>query len=417
MNTINYISNIKYKDIIFKLIKKEKYRQENNINLIASENYASLNILKAQGSILTNKYAEGTINNRFYSGCKYIDQIEYIAINRAKKLFNANYANVQPHSGTQANLAVLNAILKPGDTILGMELNHGGHFTHGSHINITGQIYKTYLYGLNNKGKINYNQIYDLAHKYHPKIIIAGFSAYSLKCHWKKFKKIANLNKCLLMIDMAHIAGLVAAKLYPNPLDYADIVTTTTHKTLSGPRGGLILAKGNNYQLYKKIDKSVFPGTQGGPLMHIIAAKAICFKEALTKTFIYYQKEILKNTKIIANYLLKKNITLISNGTQTHLFLINLSPLNLTGIEVQNTLEKTHILVNKNCIPNDKLPPTITSGIRIGTAAITKRGINGIITYKIAKYLFIILKNFHNKKILLLIKKKIKKICKKYPIY
>lgn len=219
------------------------------------------------------------------------------------------------------------------------------------------------------------------------------------------------------MIDMAHIAGLVAAKLYPNPLDYADIVTTTTHKTLSGPRGGLILAKGNNYQLYKKIDKSVFPGTQGGPLMHIIAAKAICFKEALTKTFIYYQKEILKNTKIIANYLLKKNITLISNGTQTHLFLINLSPLNLTGIEVQNTLEKTHILVNKNCIPNDKLPPTITSGIRIGTAAITKRGINGIITYKIAKYLFIILKNFHNKKILLLIKKKIKKICKKYPIY
>ncbi len=405
------------KDIIFKLIKKEKYRQENYINLIASENYVSTNILKVQGSILTNKYAEGTINNRFYSGCKYIDQIEHIAINRAKKLFKANYVNVQPHSGTQANLAVLNAILKPGDTLLGMSLNHGGHFTHGSNINITGKIYKTYSYGLNHKETIDYKQIFNLAKKYHPKIIIAGFSAYSLICNWKTFRKIANLNKCLLLIDMAHIAGLVAAKLYPNPLDYADIVTTTTHKTLSGPRGGLILARGNNYQLYKKIDKSVFPGTQGGPLMHIIAAKAICFKEALKKTFIKYQKEILKNTQIIANYLIKKNINIISHGTQTHLFLINLSKLNLTGIEVQNTLEKAHILVNKNCIPNDKLSPTITSGIRIGTAAITKRGITNNITYKIAKYIFLLLNNFNNERILLLIKNKIKKICKKYPIY
>ncbi len=407
----------KKKDKILKLIKLEKKRQENNINLIASESYTSLNVIKAQGSILTNKYAEGYYKKRYYSGCKYIDKIEKIAINRAKKLFKANYVNVQPHSGSQANLAVYNAILKPGDTILSMKLNHGGHLTHGSKINISGKIYNTIFYGLNKKEKIDYNKIEYLSKKYKPKLIIAGFSSYSKICNWKIFRYIANLHKSYLLIDMAHIAGLVAANIYPNPLKYAHIVTSTTHKTLSGPRGGIILAKGNNKKLYKKIDSSVFPGIQGGPLMHIIAAKAICFKEALKDKFKIYQKKIVKNSQYMTKIFIKKNFKIISNGTETHLFLINLNNKNITGIEAEKKLNLANITVNKNCIPDDNKKPFITSGIRIGTTCITYRKIKKKYIKKITLLICKILNNINNYKIIKKTKNIIKIICKKFPIY
>ncbi len=408
---------MKYKDKIFKLIKLEKKRQENSINLIASENYTSLNIMKAQGSILTNKYAEGYYKKRYYGGCKYIDKIEKIAINRAKKLFNANYVNVQPHSGSQANFAVYNSILNPGDTILGMKLNHGGHLTHGSKINISGKIYNAKLYGLNKKEEINYNEIEYLAKKYKPKLIIAGFSSYSKICKWKIFKEISKKYNSLLMIDMSHIAGLVAAKIYPNPLKFADIVTTTTHKTLAGPRGAIILAKGNNYKLYNKINSSLFPGIQGGPMMHTIAAKALIFKEALNKKFINYQKKIIKNCKLMCNIFIKKKFKIISNGTETHLFIINLKNKNISGLMAEKILNKININVNKNCIPNDKKNPFITSGIRIGTSAITRRGIKETSIIKITKIICKILNNKINKKNIKKKKKIILNICKKFPIY
>ncbi len=405
------------KDKIFNFIDLEKKRQEKNINLIASENYASKNVLKAQGSELTNKYAEGYIKKRYYSGCKYIDKIEKIAIDRAKKLFNANYVNVQPHSGSQANFAVYNAILKPGDTILGMKLNHGGHLTHGSKFNISGKIYKSKTYGLNNKEEINYEEIEYLTKKYKPKIIIAGFSSYSRICNWKIFRFIADKYNSILLVDMSHIAGLVAAKLYPNPIEYAHIVTTTTHKTLSGPRGGIILSKEKNTKICKKIDLSVFPGTQGGPLMHIIAAKAISFKEALNKNFIKYQKQVIKNSKIMVKQFKKKNFKIISNGTDSHLFVIDLSNKNITGKYAQNKLEKININVNKNFIPNDIQNSLNTSGIRIGTSAITRRGIKELESKKIAKIICKLLKKKKNNYLYIYLKKKIIKICKNFPIY
>ncbi len=403
-------------DKIFKLINLEKKRQKNNINLIASENYVSKNVMKAQGSILTNKYAEGYCKKRYYEGCQYIDKIEKIAINRAKKLFKANYVNVQPHSGSQANFAVYNAILKPGETIIGMKLDHGGHLTHGSKINFSGKIYNSILYGLNKNETIDFNEIEYLVKKNKPKLIIGGFSSYSKICNWKIFKEIAKKYNCLFMVDMSHIAGLVAANLYPNPLNYADIVTTTTHKTLGGPRGGIILAKGDNKKLYKKINSSVFPGIQGGPLMHIIAAKAISFKEALTKKFIKYQKNTIKNAKIMSKEIIKKKFKIISNGTETHLFVINLENKNITGIKAEKNLSLANIIVNKNCIPNDKKNPLITSGIRIGTSCISKRKINKKISLYISKLICKILNNINNYNIIKNIKKKVIKICKKYPI-
>ncbi len=408
---------MKYKDKIFKLIDLEKKRQKNNINLIASENYTSKEIMKAQGSILTNKYAEGYYKKRYYGGCKYIDEIEYICIKRAKKLFNANYVNVQPHSGSQANFAVYNAILKPGDIILGMKLNHGGHLTHGSKINISGKIYKSKLYGLDKNEDIDYNKVEYLAKKYKPKLIIAGFSSFSKICKWNIFKEISKKFNCLLMIDMSHIAGLVAAKIYPNPLLYADIVTSTTHKTLSGPRGGIILAKGKNINLYNKIDKSIFPETQGGPMMHIIAAKALIFKEASKKKFIKYQKQIIKNAISMSKIFIKKGFKIVSNCTETHLFVINLNNKNISGIKAEKILNKCNIIVNKNCIPNDKKNAFITSGIRIGTPSITRRGIKEKISIYIAKLICKILNNIKKKKYIYNIKEKILKICKKFPIY
>ncbi len=399
---------------IFKLITLEQNRQHNTINLIASENYVSKYILKAQGSCLTNKYAEGYCNKRYYGGCKYINKIEKIAIIRAKKLFKAKYVNVQPHSGSQANFAVYNALLKPGDIILGMNIKHGGHITHGSKINISGKIYKSITYGLNKNQNIDYKQIKSLALQHKPKLIIAGFSSFSKICNWKKFYKISRLTKSFLLIDISHIAGLIAAKLYPNPLKYADIVTSTTHKTLCGPRGGIILS--NNKNLYKKLDKSIFPQTQGGPLMHVIAAKAICFKEALNKNFIKYQKQVLKNCKYMCNFFLKKKFQIISNKTETHLFIINLTNLKITGLQAQKILNKANIIVNKNYIPDDKQNSFITSGIRIGTPAITKRGIKHKTAIYIAKLISNILKNISNVNIIKKTKYKIKKICNKHPI-
>ncbi len=404
-------------DKIFKLIKLEKKRQEINLNLIASESYANIDILNAQGSILTNKYAEGYYKKRYYGGCKYIDKIEKIAIDRAKKLFKADYVNVQPHSGSQANLAVYNAILKPKDTIISMKLNHGGHLSHGSKVNISGKIYNIKYYNLNKKETIDFNKIEYLTKKYRPKLIIAGFSSYSRICNWKKFKYIANLYNSYLLIDMSHIAGLVAAKIYPNPLKYADIVTSTTHKTLSGPRGGIILAKGNNNKLYKKINSSVFPGIQGGPLMHVIAAKAISFKKALTSKFINYQKKIVKNSKYMCKIFIKNNFKIISNGTDTHLFVINLIKKNITGIQAEKKLNLANIIVNKNCIPDDNKNPFITSGIRIGTICITYRKIKKKKIKKITKYICKILNNINNYKIIKKTKKKIIQICKKFPVY
>ncbi len=407
---------MKYKDKILKLIKWEKIRQEKNINLIASENYTSNIIMKAQGSILTNKYAEGYYKKRYYGGCKYIDKIEYIAIKRAKKLFNANYVNVQPHSGSQANFAVYNAILKPGDTILGMKLTHGGHLTHGNKMNISGKIYNSKLYGLDNKENINYNEIEYLTKKYKPKLIIAGFSSFSRICKWKYFKEIANKYNSLLLIDMSHIAGLVAAKIYPNPLNYADIVTTTTHKTLAGPRGGLILAKGKNSNLYNKINSSIFPETQGGPMMHTIAAKALIFKEALSEKYIKYQKKTIINSISMSKIFIKKGFKIISNGTDSHLFVINLLKNKISGMKAENILNSCRIIVNKNYIPNDK-KKWKTSGIRIGTPAITRRGINKNTSTYIAKLICKILKNIKNNNLIFKIKKEISIICNKFPIY
>ncbi|WP_343183343.1 serine hydroxymethyltransferase [Buchnera aphidicola] len=402
---------------LWNYLKHEKIRQNNTITLIASENYASLEVMKAQGSILTNKYAEGYSSKRYYGGCKYIDKIENLAINRAKSLFKSDYANVQPHSGSQANFAVYNALLNPGDVILGMNLSDGGHLTHGSNVNFSGKLYKSITYKLNKNGEINYKEIEKLSKKYLPKIIIGGFSSYSGICNWKKMRKIADKINAYLLVDIAHIAGLIVSGLYPSPMNYAHVVTTTTHKTLSGPRGGLILSNEKNKILYDKLNKSVFPGSQGGPLMHIIAAKAIAFKEAMHKSFKSYQNQILKNSKVMSQYFIKKKFKLVSNGTCNHLFVINLSNKNITGKEAEFFLSKSNIIVNKNTVPNDKKKYFITSGIRIGTPAITRRGIKELESEKIAYWISHLLNNFNDYHKSIFIKKKILEICNMYPIY
>lgn len=398
-------------------IKKEKKRQEECLNLIASENYASTEVMKAQGSILTNKYAEGYPNKRYYSGCKYIDIIEKIAINRAKKLFNADFANVQPHSGSQANFAVYMALLKPGDIILGMNLKHGGHLTHGSSINFSGKIYKAINYGVDKDGIINYKEVEKKSKKYKPKMIICGFSAYSGIVDWLRFRQISDKINAYLLADIAHIAGLVSCGLYPNPINYAHIVTTTTHKTLAGPRGGLILAKNGSRELYKKINSSVFPGTQGGPLMHIIAGKAISLKEAMESKFKNYQKQIIKNTKTMAKIFNKNKFLLTSKETKNHLFLLDLRNKKITGKKAENILNSVNIITNKNNIPNDPKNSSITSGIRIGSAAITRRGLKEKESSKLANLICETLNNKNNKKIKQKIKKKVSLICKRFPIY
>ncbi|WP_348666038.1 serine hydroxymethyltransferase [Arsenophonus symbiont of Ornithomya chloropus] len=398
-------------------MKNEIKRQEDHIELIASENYTSSIIMQAQGSQLTNKYAEGYPGKRYYSGCEYVDIIEELAINRAKKLFGADFANVQPHSGSQANIAVYMALLKPGDTILGMNLLHGGHLTHGSAVNFSGKIYNIVSYGLDESGTIDYENIMKKGYKYKPKMIIGGFSAYSGIVNWEKMRQIADVIGAYLLVDMAHVAGLVAAGLYPNPVPHAHVVTTTTHKTLAGPRGGLILAKGNNEEFYKKINSAVFPGTQGGPLMHIIAGKAIAFKEAMKPEFKTYQQQIIKNSKIMVKIFIDRGYTIVSGGTENHLFLLNLVNKKLTGEIVATKLASANIIVNKNSIPNDPNNSFITSGIRIGTPAITRRGFKEKESAILTIWICDILDNIDDIFLIHKVKKQVLKLCKSFPVY
>ena len=358
---------------IFEIIKKEEKRQQDQVELIASENYASQSVMQAQGSVLTNKYAEGYPAHRYYHGCQYIDEIEALAINRAKKLFHAGFVNVQPHSGSQANTAVYVALLQPFDTIMGMSLSAGGHLTHGSKVSISGKWLKSVSYGVQKEtGLIDYDEVERLALEFKPKLIIAGGSAYPRIIDFKRFREIADQVGAYLMVDMAHFAGLVGAGLLQNPLEFADVVTTTTHKTLRGPRGGMILT--NNEEIAKKINSAVFPGTQGGPLEHVIAAKAVCFHEALDKSFKTYAENVIKNAKVLGKTLQQRGFDLVTGGTDTHLLLVDLRPKNLTGDVVAEALERAHITCNKNAIPFDPQPPKITSGIRLGTPAGTTRG-------------------------------------------
>ncbi len=389
------MSILKDKDYeIFECIEEEKKRQNSNIELIASENFVSDAVLEAMGSVLTNKYAEGYPSKRYYGGCVNVDNVERLAIERAKKIFKAEHANVQPHSGSQANMAVYMAVLKPGDTIMGMNLANGGHLTHGSPVNFSGKLYNFVSYGTNEDGYIDYEDVLKKAEEYKPKMIVAGASAYPRKIDFKKFREIADKIGAYLMVDMAHIAGLVCTGNHMSPVEYADFVTSTTHKTLRGPRGGLILCK---EKYAKEIDKTIFPGIQGGPLEHVIAGKAVCFKEASTDEFKKYMDQVVLNTKTLADELLKRGFKLVSGGTDNHLILIDLTSKNITGKEAEELLESVNITVNKNAIPNDKEKPTVTSGIRVGTAACTTKGLDQYDMIKIAEAFDLVLsKNLGN---------------------
>ena len=366
-----------YDDELAAAIEAEERRQEEHIELIASENYASPRVLEAQGSVLTNKYAEGYPAKRYYGGCENVDIAERLAIDRVKQLFNADYANVQPHSGSQANAAVYLALLQPHDTILGMSLADGGHLTHGSKVNFSGKIFHAFQYGLNpDTGEIDYEQVERLAHEHRPKMVIAGFSAYSRVVDWQRFRDICDSVRALLIVDMAHVAGLIAAGIYPNPVQIADVTTSTTHKTLRGPRGGIILAKANP-EIEKKLNSMVFPGTQGGPLMHVIAAKAVAFKEALEPEFRDYQKQVLKNARVMAQRIIDRGYKVVSGGTDDHLFLVDFIEKGLTGKQVDAALGQANITVNKNAVPNDPQSPFVTSGIRVGTPGDYNAGIHG----------------------------------------
>ena len=401
---------------LYQAIKNEEKRQHNNLELIASENYASPLTMKIQGSQFTNKYAEGYPGKRYYGGCKYADIVEQLAIKRLKKIFDADYANVQPHSGSQANIAVYTAIMQPGDTMLGMSLDHGGHLTHGSHVNFSGKLFKSLQYGLNSAGDIDYKMVRTLAEKYRPKVIIAGFSAFSKVIDWEKFSTIASSVGAYFMVDMAHIAGLIAAGLYPNPIKFADIVTSTTHKTLRGPRGGVIMCK-SNPDLEKKLQSVIFPGTQGGPLMHVIAAKASAFKEALQPEFKIYQKQVLSNAKVMVSVMQSRGVRIVSGGTENHLFLIDLSDKDITGKKAEQVLELANITVNKNSIPDDPCSPFITSGLRIGTPAITTRGFKNKESEIVAHWICDILENINDENLIYSIKEKVITLCDEFPVY
>ena len=371
---MDFEQNLKNEDVaVFEIIQRELKRQQEQVELIASENIVSKAVMEAQGSILTNKYAEGYPAHRYYCGCEFIDEIEVLAQERAKKLFNAKFANVQPHSGSQANMAVYVALMKPGDTLMGMSLDAGGHLTHGSKVSLSGKMFKAVQYGVcKDTGLIDYEATEKLALEYKPKVIVAGGSAYPRQINFAKFRAIADKINAYLMVDMAHFAGLVAGGMHPNPLEWADVVTTTTHKTLRGPRGGMILT--NNEEIYKKVNSAVFPGTQGGPLEHVIAGKAVCFAEDLTPQFKDYATQVIKNAKVLGETLIKRGLALVSGGTDTHLVLVDLRPKRLTGDVLTTALEKANITCNKNAIPFDPQPPTITSGVRLGTPAGTTRG-------------------------------------------
>ncbi|KTC66182.1 serine hydroxymethyltransferase (plasmid) [Legionella adelaidensis] len=406
-----------FDDALWQAIEREKIRQEEHLELIASENYASPRVLAAQGSVLTNKYAEGYPGKRYYGGCENVDIAENLAIERAKELFSADYVNVQPHSGSQANAAVMMALLNPGDAVLGMALPHGGHLTHGSSVNFSGKLYHAFQYGLDvNTGLINYEEVEALAHQHQPKMIIAGFSAYSQIIDWQRFRKIADAVGAYLMIDMAHVAGLVAANLYPNPVPFADVVTSTTHKTLRGPRGGLILAKSNE-EIEKKINSAVFPGSQGGPLMHVIAAKAVAFKEALQPAFRTYQQQVITNAKHMANTLQRRGYKIVSGGTENHLFLLDLIDKNITGKDADAALGKANITVNKNSVPNDPRSPFVTSGLRLGTPAVTTRGFKETEIEVVANWVADVLENLEDENKITQIRKEVLSLCNEFPVY
>ncbi|MCS4308685.1 glycine hydroxymethyltransferase [Rheinheimera pacifica] len=402
---------------LWQAITDENDRQEAHIELIASENYASPRVLQAQGSQLTNKYAEGYPHKRYYGGCEYVDIAEDLAIARAKELFGADYANVQPHSGSQANSAVFLALLNAGDTILGMSLAHGGHLTHGAHVSSSGKLYNAVQYGLHPEtGVIDYDQAEALALEHKPKLIIAGFSAYSGIIDWQRFRDIADKVGAYLMVDMAHVAGLVAAGLYPNPVPVADVVTTTTHKTLAGPRGGLILAR-KNEEIEKKLNSAVFPGGQGGPLMHVIAAKAVAFKEALQPEFKAYQQQVLKNAVAMCDAMQQRGYKVVSGGTQNHLFLMDLINKDITGKEADAWLGQAHITVNKNSVPNDPRSPFVTSGLRIGTPAITRRGFNEAEARTVANFICDVLDSRGDAAVIDKVRGQVSELCSHFPVY
>lgn len=395
----------------------EAKRQEDHIELIASENYCSPAVMEAQGSQLTNKYAEGYPGKRYYGGCEYVDVVEQLAIDRAKELFGADYANVQPHAGSQANSAVFLALLKAGDTVLGMSLADGGHLTHGAHVNFSGINYKAVQYGLNKEtGLIDYDEVERLAKEHQPKMIIAGFSAYSQVVDWQKFRDIADSVGAYLMVDMAHVAGLVAAGVYPSPVQIADVTTTTTHKTLRGPRSGLILAKANP-EIEKKLNSAVFPGNQGGPLMHAIAGKAVCFKEALGEDFKAYQQQVVKNAKAMADVIMSRGYDIVSGGTENHLMLISLIKQEITGKEADKWLGDAHITVNKNAVPNDPKSPFVTSGVRIGTPAVTTRGFGEAEVRELAGWICDVLDSRGDENVIGEVREKVQAICAKHPVY
>ena len=417
-NIFSNISSIKeYDRDLWTSFENEAQRQEDHIELIASENYASKRILEAQGSLLTNKYAEGYPSKRYYGGCEFVDVAENLAIERAKQLFDADYANVQPHSGSSANAAAFLALLEPNDTILGMSLDHGGHLTHGSKVNFSGRNYKSIQYGLHPEtNDINYDEVLSLAKEHKPKLIIAGFSAFSGIVDWKKFREIADEVGAYFLVDMAHVSGLVAAKLYPSPVPYADVVTSTTHKTLRGPRSGIILAK-ENEEIEKKLNSAVFPGSQGGPLMHVIAAKALCFKEALEPDFKNYIQDVMDNAKLMATTIMSRDINVVSNGTENHIVLVDLRSKNITGKDLERVLGSVNITVNKNSVPNDNASPFITSGIRIGTPAITTRGFGKKEVVQVANWIADIIENIDDELVHEKVKNEVSSLTSEYPVY
>jgi glycine hydroxymethyltransferase len=416
----NDLTIAQYDPELWESIQQEERRQEEHIELIASENYASPLVMAAQGSVLTNKYAEGYPHKRYYGGCEFVDKAEELAVNRVKELFGADYANVQPHSGSQANSAVYLALLQAGDTVLGMSLDAGGHLTHGAKPNFSGRMYNAVQYGLNNEtGLIDYDQVEALALEHKPKMIVAGFSAYSQVVDWARFREISDKVGAYLMVDMAHVAGLVAAGVYPNPVPFADVVTSTTHKTLRGPRGGIILARANE-ELEKKFNSAVFPGGQGGPLMHVIAAKAVSFKEAATDEFKTYQQQVVRNAKAMAKTFIERGIKIVSGGTENHLMLVDLIDKPYTGKDADAALGEAFITVNKNAVPNDPRSPFVTSGLRVGTPAVTTRGFGEDDCVQLTHWICDVLDSLENgtsEEVIPAVKQKVLGICNKYPVY
>ncbi len=406
-----------FDDEVGAAIAAEERRQEEHIELIASENYTSPRVLAAQGSVLTNKYAEGYPGKRYYGGCEFVDEVEVLAIERVKALFGADYANVQPHSGSQANAAVYLALLEAGDTVLGMSLADGGHLTHGAKVNFSGRLYHAVQYGLDNTtGEVDYAQVAALAKEHRPKMIVAGFSAYSRRMDWQKFRDIADSVGAYLLVDMAHVAGLVAAGLYPNPVAIADVTTSTTHKTLRGPRGGVILAR-KNPEIEKKLNSALFPGSQGGPLMHVIAAKAVCFKEAMEPAFKVYQQQVIANAQVMAAEFINRGYNVVSGGTDNHLFLLDLIDKDITGKDADAALGRAHITVNKNAVPNDPRSPFVTSGLRIGTPAATTRGFKEAECKTLTHWMCDVLDDLGNDNMVESVRLKVVELCRKFPVY